>query len=254
MFPRIDSLVSCALAALLLVPALARGDEAPAELERLLREETQALLDAVGTGDKAVWDRLLDPRALYVTEAGDIYTKEQLLAELAPLPPGLDGELRIASFRLVVHGDTAVATHEDAERLDYHGQRVNTRFLTTNTWRRTSDGWKVIATQVLAILEDPPAVTLPARLLDEYAGVYRLTPEITYTIRRDGEKLYGLRSGRQEQELRAEVADVLFVPGQPRSRKIVLRDEAGRITGIADRREGHDIVWTRVDKGEWRRM
>ncbi|HEX7842382.1 MAG TPA: hypothetical protein VF469_33145 [Kofleriaceae bacterium] len=38
---------------------------------------------------------------------------------------------------------------------------------------------------------------------------------------------------------------MLFVPGQPRSRKIFHRDAAGRITGFADRHEARDVVWTR---------
>jgi len=44
-----------------------------------------------------------------------------------------------------------------------------------------------------------------------------------------------------------EATDVLFVKGQPRSRKVMLRDEQGRIVAFADRREGHDIVWRRTD-------
>jgi hypothetical protein len=95
------------------------------------------------------------------------------------------------------------------------------------------------------MLIDPPAITLPAARLNEYAGSYRLTAEITYTLRRDGDKLVGQRTGREPVTLAIEASDVFFVPGQPRSRKIILRDASGRITGLADRREGRDIVWTR---------
>lgn len=53
------------------------------------------------------------------------------------------------------------------------------------------------------------------------------------------------RTDRKAQELRIEARDVMFVPGQPRSRKIFQRDAAGRITGFADRREGRDVAWIR---------
>ena len=42
-----------------------------------------------------------------------------------------------------------------------------------------------------------------------------------------------------------ESADVLFIAGQPRVRRIFRRDGAGRVTGFIDRREGEDIDWKR---------
>jgi hypothetical protein len=42
-----------------------------------------------------------------------------------------------------------------------------------------------------------------------------------------------------------EATDVLFVPGRPRYRYIFLRDAAGKITGLAQRREAWDLVWKR---------
>jgi hypothetical protein len=88
--------------------------------------------------------------------------------------------------------------------------------------------------------------SLAAARLDEYVGVYRLTSEITYTIRRQGDELTGERSGRSSQVLSVEAVDVVFVAGQPRSRKIFLRAPDGRVTGFVDRREGRDIPWTRI--------
>ncbi|HEY7633933.1 MAG TPA: hypothetical protein VH763_00190 [Gemmatimonadales bacterium] len=55
----------------------------------------------------------------------------------------------------------------------------------------------------------------------------------------------GQQTGRSPESLRAEAPDVLFVPGQPRYRKVFQRDPGGRITGFAERREARDIVWTR---------
>ena len=115
-----------------------------------------------------------------------------------------------------------------------------------STWRLGPDGWKLIAHNVHASLLDPPAITLPATQLDDYIGTYRLNDAITYTIRRDGDHLIGQRTDRPAQPLRVEARDVLFVPGQPRSRKIFLRDPSGQITRFADSREARDILWTRV--------
>jgi len=98
---------------------------------------------------------------------------------------------------------------------------------------------------VTALRDDPPAITLPTAKLDDYVGVYTLTPEVTYTIRRGSDGLTGERAGRKPEPLKVEVADCLFVPGQPRLRKIFQRDGDGRVTGFVERRESWDIVWRR---------
>ena len=47
-------------------------------------------------------------------------------------------------------------------------------------------------------------------------------------------------------KLLAEAPDVLFVPGRPRYRYVILRDPDGKVTGFSQRREAWDLVWTRV--------
>jgi len=218
---------------------------APGNVEAVLRTQTQALLDAVAAGDTAVWDRYLDPQIVYLSEAGEVETKAQLLDELKPLPAGITGHIAISRFDVRPFGDTAVVVHVDEESENYFGHELHAQYMNTATWRLGAGGWKLIAQQLLATLVDPPAIALPAAQLDDYAGSYRLTDEIHYAIRRDGDHLVGERTGRPPQALRVEARDVVFVPGQPRSRKVFQRDAAGRITGFADRREGRDIVWTR---------
>jgi len=217
----------------------------PAATEPTLRAQTQALLDAVTHGDPSIWDRYLDPDVTYVAEDGTIETKASLLPQLTPLPPGITGSLVVESFTVHEHGDTAVVIHVDRESESYFGQHLTAKYVTTAVWRRRDGRWRLIANQVHVQLSDPPALTLPPDQLDAYTGTYRLTDAIGYTIRREGDRLVGERTGRPPQALRVEARDVLFVPGAPRSRKVFLRDPNGSVTGFADRREGHDVVWTK---------
>jgi hypothetical protein len=53
------------------------------------------------------------------------------------------------------------------------------------------------------------------------------------------------RTGRPSTQYLAEVPDVFFAAGQPRTRRIFLRDSHGKVVGFVDRREGEDIRWTR---------
>jgi hypothetical protein len=222
--------------------ATAAGARTPANSEAVLRTQTQALLDAVTAGDSRVWDRYV-----YLSEAGEIETKAQLLDEVKPLPAGISGKIELGRFEVRQFGDTAIVLHVDEESENYFGHQLHAQYLNTATWRLGPGGWRLISQQVLASLLDPPAIALPADQLDEYVGTYQLTDAISYTIRRDGDQLVGQRDSRPPQMLKVEARDVLFVPGQPRSRKIFLRDGAGKVTRFADRREARDVVWLRRD-------
>lgn len=212
-----------------------------------LRHSTQALLDAIAPGDVKVWDRLLDEQVIQVDENDVVRHKKEILAELAPLPAGLAGRLAIDNFQVVEHGGTAVVTHEDAEYLDYHGQIIRSRFRATDTWIRTPAGWRLLASQALAVPQDPPTHALDNKVLCAYAGSYELTADIITTVHCEGDALLFERAGRPARHFRPELLDVFFEPGAPRTRRIFRRDSSGTILDFVDRREGRDVVWRRTD-------
>lgn len=230
--------------------ALAAGVALPAgageDVPTLLRRQTQELLDAIGAGNAAVWERYLDPAILFVDENGKLMDKKQMVEGTKPLPAGVSGTIRIVDFRAAVAGEVAVATHVDDEHESYHGHELHCQYRTSDTWRKTPEGWRLLASQVQALRTDPPSAALPAAARQEYFGRYELAPGITYEIRARGEGLEGQQSGRPAEELRAEAPDVLFVPGKPRYRMIFTRGADGKITGFAERREAWDLVWKRV--------
>ena len=230
---RIAALVLCAL------PLFADPE---ADLRRLTQEQ----LDAIAPGRVEVWRRNLHDNFMHVDENNTVRNKTEILAELTPLPKGLEGKLEIAKFQVKLTGDVAIATHEDLEHLDYHGQMLVSRWRSTDTWIKTPDGWKLLAEQTMALLEDPPAMKMASQNLCAYNGTYKLTAEIKETIRCADGKLLATRTGRPEVAYQAEVTDVFFAPGKPRTRRIFVRDATGAITGFADRREGIDVRWTKV--------
>lgn len=209
----------------------------------LLRAKDQALLDAIATGDKKVWETALATDAVYVDENGSILDRTTFLQQFTPLPAEVSGTLQISNYQAHVNGDLASVIHLDDEQETYHGQKLTAQYLTTETWRRDLDGWKLYMIHTYAVLKDPPTITLPEKELQQYAGEYSAAPDLIYVIRWDGQRLVGGKKGSSMRPLAVEVRDVLFVPGQPRIRKIFLRDEKGRITGYVDRRESWDLAW-----------
>lgn len=219
---------------------------APSKVEAELKRMTNELLDAVAPGDVDVWKRYTHERLIYVSEGNEQLTKAQLLEQLKPLPKGLVGSLEVGEFHAEVHGNVAVTTYVAEEKLDYFGQVIESQFRTTDAWLKTDAGWRLISSQVLAVLKDPPSIALPRETLCGYNGTYRLTPEIVTKVTCGDDGLSSERTSRKAVTMKAEVRDVFFQPGQPRTRRIFLRDQSGAVTGFADRREGIDIRWMKV--------
>jgi hypothetical protein len=223
-------------------PAAPTAENAAAVLQR----QTQELMDAITYGKAEVWNRYLDPKAVYTAEDGTVQTKAQMVEGTKPLPEGVSGSIKVTGFKATVHGPVAVTNYVSDEHETYHGHELHCQYRTTDTWLKTPAGWRLIADQVLALRTDPPAVPFTARQMDEYVGRYALTSAITYEIRRQGDGLEGQQSGRKAEPLKLEAPDVLFVPGKTRYRKIFQRSPDGRVTGFAERREAWDLDWKRM--------
>lgn len=215
--------------------------------EAALQRMTAELMDAVAPGEWAVWDRYLDEAMVYAAEDGRVMTKAQIKEELKPLPAGYAGNITPRDFVIRFHGTTAVVSFLVQENETIHGQTVQPRYHTTSTWVKKGGRWRLVASQVVALPDEPPAITLPKEALQAFAGTYQLAPGVLVTLRLDGEQLVAEREGRPKQTLNAETDTVFFATGAPRVRKVFVRDRGGKVTHFLDRREGHDLKWTRVE-------
>jgi hypothetical protein len=231
------------LLSLVLTVAFQAASPTTDQTTALLRTKDQALLDAIAPGDRKVWEDALATDAVYVDENGVILTRADFLKQLQPLPAGASGNLRITFYEAHIAGDVATVIHTDDEQENYHGQTLLARYLTTETWRLDDGDWKLYLVHVYAVPKDPPAIKLPPKELEQYVGRYSAAPDLVYEIHFDGQRLVGGRPGSTPKPLNVEVRDVLFVPDQPRIRKIFQRDSKGNITGFVDRRESWDLVW-----------
>jgi ketosteroid isomerase-like protein len=214
-------------------------------VQKQLRAADQALLDAIAPGDRSVWERLLTKDAVYVDENGAVMRRDQFLAALKPLPPGNSGHISIVDYQASVHGNVALVIHKDDERENYHGVPLQADYLMTETWLKEGADWHLALVHVYVVAKDPPAIKTAPESLTEYEGKYRAAPDLAYVIRRDGDHLVGERQGLPPVVLSQESADVFFVPGKPRDRKIFRRDANKKIVDFVDRREGEDLVFVR---------
>lgn len=212
-----------------------------------LKQRTQELLDAVATGDKALWQKYLADGSLYTDEEGNVLTKDELINGLHPLPKGYVGSIKIGKTESLVQENVVVLTHFDHEILELYGQKILTNFQTTSIWAKQSDGdWKLVSTQVIAIPNERKPVKVDLKKLDSYLGEYELAPQIIYTITREGDKLFGQRTGRAKEELLPLCNDIFYKKGVWRGEKVFERDAKGKVVKMLDRRENNDLVWKKV--------
>ena len=224
----------------LLIPVAAQADDCAA-----MKAKMQAMVDALVPGDRKPWLAALDPRFTMIDETGAVSNYKQSLDQVSPLPKGLSGSIAVTEWTCTLFGDAAVSTHLDDEHENFHGQKLHALYRSTGTWLKENGDWKLVAMQTLALRQDPPAVALSDRMTNAYVGRYRAGPDYIYTITKKDGRLYGATNDAKPVEIKAEIAEVLFTPGQPRTRKIFQRDAAGKVTGFLSRREERDVVSAR---------
>lgn len=220
----------------------------PASVEvcATLQRATQAMADAVAPGQRAVWEHYTDPAFTYVTEDNEVKNRSAVLDDLKPLPPGFSGWIAVEDFRCSDFDSFAVTSYMLNEHETIEGHELRARYRSSDTWRPTAEGWRLVAAQVYAVPQDPPRTELPGARLADYEGTYSLSAETRQQIRRDGDHLIAERAGRAPQVLLPESGDVFFTPGRPRIRRIFTRAADGRVSGFAERREGTDLAWKRL--------
>jgi hypothetical protein len=174
-----------------------------------------------------------------------VSTKAELVAQIQPLPAEVSGVLATQDFQAHRTGDVIVCTYVIDEHETYHGAQLHCQYRNTATWLSTAEGWKLLGVQSIALRTDPPEIPLSSAQLNEYAGVYRLSADTTYTITRSADGLTGQQTGGHVRPLKVEVRDLLFNPGRPRYRYVFMRDAHGRIDRVIERREAWDMVWMR---------
>ncbi|HTT99024.1 MAG TPA: DUF4440 domain-containing protein [Rhizomicrobium sp.] len=228
------------LACLALIPASAQANDSD-----VLKAKMQALMDAVAPGDKTPWLAILDKRFTATDENGIVSNYDEMIAQVTPLPAGSSGTIKVTDWKATILGDSAVSTELDDEHEDFHGQKLHAQYRQTSTWLKEGGDWKLVATQTIALRQDPPAVSLPDAMSDAYVGRYRGGPDYVVEITKKDGKLYSATNGGKAVEIKAELADVLFTPGAPRTRRIFQRDAKGKVTGFLSRREERDVVFTK---------
>jgi ketosteroid isomerase-like protein len=215
-------------------------------VEALIKRQSQEFSDASASGNAAVLARYLDDHVIFMNETGEVATKKDIVDSATPTPKGQSNSLTQTDFAVEVHGTTAVTKFTDVLNEQFHGQALQIKFLSTEVWLKEGSDWRMISSQTMTQVDDPPSIVLPASVLDEYVGTYQAGSDFVYKVARSGDGITGAAGDARPVALKAELKDVMFTPGAAQKRKIFQRDSSGKVTSLVFRYAGHDIVLKRV--------
>jgi hypothetical protein len=219
--------------------------ESSANIEWFKKTE-QALMDAVGLGDKKVWDQIMDPECIVTSEEGEVISKEEFLKELKPLRPGLSGSIVVRDLTVQEFPSFAVVRFLVDEHETVFGQKLATKYRTTDTFRRAGASWKLVASHISVVTADPPMQDVSAEGWAGLAGVYKLLPDgWTFHVELREGKLFGGRDAAKLKPLIPLTPDAFVLQGNLGEWMFVVGKD-GKATQILWFRKFEPIVWTRV--------
>ncbi|MGN6148269.1 MAG: DUF4440 domain-containing protein [Rhizomicrobium sp.] len=230
------------LSTLLLTTVLA----APAFAEDVcstLEKQTQAFSDAGQRGDGAAMASALDPDVIFFNETGERATRADM-ASSTPPPAGTPiRTITTTDWACKLHGDTAVTSFIDVLE---QGKPGEMKFRSVESWKKEKTGWKMIGSETLTLQQDPDAIALDSKTLDEYAGSYEAPSGMKFVFARKGDDLTSSVNGGAETAQKAQARDIFFTPGHGNTPKVFQRGADGKVSGFIYLRGKNSIVFTRV--------
>jgi len=217
----------------------------PSITENELVRNTQELFDAVAPGDQAPFQKYFADDAIFSDEKGRTMDKAALVKDIAPLPSGYSGTIKVVRPQSRIIGDTAILSYDLDETETVFGQKMTARYHETDTWMNRAGKWQIIAAQVHRYYEDPVPGRADTRKFLSYVGTYELAQGITITVTAEDDHLYSQRSGRTKEELIPEATDIFFRKGVE-GRRLFHYADNGKVDTLIDRRNNEDIIWKKT--------
>jgi hypothetical protein len=228
------------------VPAMAqisRQDSARFS-NQLIRIEQQ-LVDDIASGSITNWSKYTHPDFFVVTEDGSMIYRAAFLEGFRPLPKGYIGTIKVIKPKTVFYQNTGIISYVADEYLSVFDSRMHTTYGVMDIYIRKDTLWQMVSSQVFEIPALPPAIQLPAAVLEKYTGTYQLSDSNTCEITVAKDTLYIQKKGRGKDALLPETENVFFRKVDARGRKIFLPGENGNLF-MRERRNGQDVIWRRI--------
>ncbi|HRC86706.1 MAG TPA: DUF4440 domain-containing protein [Thermoanaerobaculia bacterium] len=208
--------------------APAPAADAGAELRRL----TEQRFAANAESDRGFYERLLAPSAVVLLPFRPPQTRQEYLEEeFGHRPPGFRGEKgTVEGFRALVEGDTAVVSYAASEPTELGELTFESRTYRVDTYIRQGGAWRLLSMAVTPQPSWPKPATVDAKLYEDYAGTYQISPSLQAVVTVEGGRLFEEVTGQPKVELFPESATLFFdKTDSPLARTLFERDGTGKV-------------------------
>ena len=235
--------------ALFLIVSCGSNVVSPAETDAAITENqlvrrTQELYDAVVPGNRAPWKKYFADDSIFADEKGRTMDKTKLVADIAPMPAGYSGAIKIEQVQSRIYNNVAILSYDANETERIFGQNLSARYHVTDTWLRRDGNWQIIASQAHRYYEDPAVGKTDSKKFPDFIGAYELAPGQIRSVIAEGDSLFIERSGKKDQ-LFPEASELFFRKGIE-GRILFRYDKNGKVDALIDRRNNEDVVWRKV--------
>ena len=234
------------LALLLASAVLAPAQDRPTITQAELVHRTQALYDAVASGNKAPWQQYLADDAIVHDEKGGSYTKPTFLATMDPLPSGYSGSINVTHPQTIFAPGVAIFSYDAEEVETVFRNRMTARYHQTDTWLYRNHLWQIAASQVMRYYEDPASAPINPAILSDYIGIYEIAPGNQMVVTTHDGKLFAQRGASNPVQLFPESPDMFFRAGIE-GRRLFHRNADGKVDLLIDRRNNEDMLWKKIN-------
>ena len=234
---------------LLVVPTLlaAGSVHAAAPDTAWFQQHTQALYDAVTSGDPKPWDEDIAQDCIYTSEDGLTQDKTGLLKTIVPLPKGLSGGIKIEELQVRQAAGAVVTHYIINEWEDVFAQHLHTKYVNTDTWAPRDGQWRIVATQSTVVPRDEDPVPVDSKSYAAVVGSYSFDPagKRVYKVFVRGGKLFGGKDEQSASELIPLSPLVYFQAGSIHT-MIFVADAHGAVTEAREIHKYNELAYKRL--------
>lgn len=228
----------CAPAALTQTSDAPRRSEDSLQVKRVI-QFTRDRKHAVERGDASAWGEHVAESCSFVEAGGRRSTKAQF-SHFEQFV-GYKFYVELSDVRASNFGETIVITYHEKDIRDFGVQRSIGNYIDTDTYAKVNGDWQlVLFTENLLPLE-PSIGKLDPRLYDKYVGTYEVNPQATFTVTREGSRLFGQYAQDDKFELLPASKSRFFSRGDKSAQYTFVWDRSGRVVEHVYRAEGVEI-------------
>lgn len=217
------------------------------EQEKKLLERIVTEMEAgISQGDNKPWIKWMADNGVLVNRDGNSNTKQEIVDEIKPLPPGKILAIKPVNFKIYLSNKTAMVSFLADEKLSIHGQVVDTKYPSVMYFEKRRGQWQMIFFSYFEKPVDPSPVKMDKASMQAYAGTYRVSDamKIEVTVADSGLLMKKPGSTGKSTQLYPIDHQGRFFRAGTESEYIFTTNQAG-LPIIRQRRNWIDLVWTK---------